>query len=52
MLESKVSRSQFQGTVDEMTKNLNDVMSKLSGHVSTEKIEYANRPLGLYAQKS
>lgn len=34
-LDNKVSRSHFDGAVDELSRNLNDVMDKLSGHVST-----------------
>ncbi|XP_022089392.1 glutamine-rich protein 2-like isoform X1 [Acanthaster planci] len=33
-LENKVSNTHFQGTVDELSRNLNDVMDKLSGHRS------------------
>ncbi|XP_030840503.1 uncharacterized protein LOC755388 isoform X2 [Strongylocentrotus purpuratus] len=31
-LDNKVSRSHFDGAVDELSRNLNDVMDKLSGH--------------------
>ncbi|XP_072167808.1 uncharacterized protein [Diadema setosum] len=31
-LDSKVSRSHFDGAVDELSKNLNDVMDKMTGH--------------------
>ncbi|XP_072027760.1 glutamine-rich protein 2-like [Amphiura filiformis] len=47
MLENKVSRSQFQGTVDEMTKNLNDVMSKLSGHTDAWESAVSELKLGI-----
>ncbi|XP_033630903.1 uncharacterized protein LOC117292843 isoform X2 [Asterias rubens] len=33
-LENKVSTTQFQGTVEELSRNLNDVADKLSGHRS------------------
>ena len=33
-LDNKVSRSHFDGTVDELSKNLNEVMDKMTGHVS------------------
>ncbi|XP_038067167.1 glutamine-rich protein 2-like isoform X4 [Patiria miniata] len=33
-LENKVSTTHFQGTVDELSRNLNDVLDKLSGHRS------------------
>ncbi|XP_071814473.1 uncharacterized protein [Apostichopus japonicus] len=33
-LENKISRNQFEGTVDEISRNLNSVMEKLSGHQS------------------
>ncbi|XP_077979957.1 uncharacterized protein LOC144435245 isoform X2 [Glandiceps talaboti] len=31
-LEGKVSRSQFDGTVDELNKNVSEIITKLSGH--------------------
>ncbi|KAJ8037592.1 Glutamine-rich protein 2 [Holothuria leucospilota] len=33
-LENKISRNQFEGTVEEISRNLNSVMEKLSGHQS------------------
>ncbi|XP_033116897.1 glutamine-rich protein 2-like isoform X2 [Anneissia japonica] len=33
-LDNKISRAQFEGTVDELSKNLQEVMHKLSGHTN------------------
>ncbi|XP_071964253.1 uncharacterized protein [Antedon mediterranea] len=64
-LDNKISRAQFEGTVDELSKNLQEVMHKISGHqnawedaVSEMKVDIDNKldrmeldPLKTYLDK-